>query len=146
MDRSNIRVKTYAVLRRGGEILVHEVREVDGTLVGYRIPGGHVEFGEMSIDAVKREFMEEISAELTDLHPLPVIERTYFYRGKQGHEVIFPYLAKFADPALYQQDMFDAVEDNGDKFTLFWVGPAQNAANLPIFPEGLVDILDKCSE
>lgn len=54
MNRSDIRVKAYAVFQRGKEILVHEVRELDGSLIGYRVPGGHVEFGEKSLDTLKR--------------------------------------------------------------------------------------------
>jgi len=54
MNRSDIRVKAYAVFRRGRDILVHEIREKDGSLRGYRSPGGHVEFGETSLEAVHR--------------------------------------------------------------------------------------------
>jgi ADP-ribose pyrophosphatase YjhB (NUDIX family) len=77
MNRSNIRVKAYAVFRRGDEILVNEVRQKDGKLISFRIPGGHVEFGEKAFDAVQREIMEELKTEAENYQPLPVM-RSFF--------------------------------------------------------------------
>jgi ADP-ribose pyrophosphatase YjhB (NUDIX family) len=141
MDRSNIRVKAYAVFRRGNEILVNEVRESDGTLIGFRIPGGHVEFGEKAFDAVQRELMEEFKAEAENYKLLPVMESTYVYQGKPGHEVIFAYTADFKDKAFYQQDKIMAFEDNGTPFTLFWLDFTKLTAGTDIFPTGLINLL-----
>jgi ADP-ribose pyrophosphatase YjhB (NUDIX family) len=141
MNRSDIKVKAYAVLRRGHEILVNEVRESDGTLKGFRVPGGHVEFSEKSIDTVKREIKEELNADITDVTLLTTMENTFVYNGKAGHEVIFVYTANFEDASFYKRDKIEAFEDNGQPFTLFW----QNPDNLPpqtgIFPSGLKELL-----
>lgn len=143
MNRSDIRIKAYAVIRRGDEILVHETREGDGTLIGYRVPGGHVEFGEMSVDAVQREMLEECSAKITPLVPLPSIERTFTYNGQPYHEVIFCYLAEFEDKEFYKKDRIQAHEDNGQPFDLFWLDPHSCQPGLELFPTGLQELLQK---
>ena len=140
-DRSNIRVKAYAVFRRGREILVNEVRESDGTLKGFRIPGGHVEFGEKAFDAVQREIREELGAEIENLRMMPMIENVYTYNGAPGHEVIFTYTAEFIDKSFYARDSFEAFEDSGKPFTLFWLDPAKCPAGTEIFPSGLIALL-----
>jgi len=143
MDRSKIRVKAYAVFRRGNEILVNEVREKDGTLKGFRIPGGHVEFGEKAFEAVQREIMEEMGVEAENYQPLPVIENVYTYNGEPGHEVIFSYTAEFKDKSLYQKESFEVFEDNGHPFTLFWLDPVKCPEGTEVFPSGLMDVLKK---
>ena len=141
MNRSDIRVKAYAVFRRGREILVNEVRESDGTLSGFRIPGGHVEFGERAFDAVQRELMEEFGAEAENYQFLPMMENLYVYNGKPGHEVVFSYTADFKDKSFYERETIEAFEDNGQAFTLFWLDPANCPAGTEIFPAGIAGIL-----
>ena len=56
-------------------ILVTEFRE-KGRLY-YRPIGGTIEFGERGEEAVRREFREEIAAELTEVRYLGTLENIY---------------------------------------------------------------------
>lgn len=141
MNRSDIRVKAYAVFERGRDILVNEVREADGTLIGFRIPGGHVEFGEKAFNTVQRELIEEFGAEAENFQPLPMMESVYVYRGKPGHEVIFLWKAEFKDKSFYERETIQAHEDNGTPFTLFWLDRDKCPEGTEIFPTGVVDLL-----
>jgi len=144
MNRSDITVKAYAVFRRGREILVNEVRESDGTLIGFRIPGGHVEFGEKAFDAVQREIMEEMGIEAENYQPLPMLENIFVYNGKPGHEVVFTWLAEFKDKTLYERDEIMAFEHtNNTHFRLFWQDPEKCPEGTRIFPTGIEEALDK---
>jgi ADP-ribose pyrophosphatase YjhB (NUDIX family) len=139
--RADIRVKAMGVFRRGDQILVNEVREADGSLVGFRIPGGHVEFGERSHETLLREMREETGAEIENLRSLAFIENVFTYGGQAGHEVIAVYTADFADARIYEQDVIDAREDDGTVFTLVWHDPDDLPQGLPLYPEGLRDYL-----
>ncbi len=140
MTRSDIRVKAYAVFRRGTEILVHKIHEKDGSLKGYRVPGGHVEFGEKSLDAIHREIREELNAAITDVSLLMVTENIFVFHDLPGHEITFVYNANFADPSFYKMD--DIIGDEvGQKFTLYWIDPDKLPSGVLLFPSGLKEAL-----
>jgi len=141
MDRSKIKAKAYAVFSKDGKILMHEIFE-HGKLIAYRIPGGHVEFGERSRDAAIREIHEELSAEAVNVRLLGVDENIFVYEGKAGHEITFVYAADFKDKTLYDLDVVPGFEpDNGQSFPLHWIDPLNPPPGLKIFPEGLKAIL-----
>lgn len=140
-DRSKIKAKAYAVLEKDGKVLMHEIK-AHGELIGYRIPGGHVEFGEKSLDALIREIKEELDTDIENISLLGVDENIFIYEGKPGHEITFIYKADFADQSLYQQDVLKGYEQgNNSNFDLFWIDPFSPPGNLAVFPEGLKKLL-----
>ena len=73
-----IRVKALAVIVRpaDGALLVCE--GADGSVAGYaRTPGGSVEFGELAGEAVHREILEELGAELWSASLVAVLENRF---------------------------------------------------------------------
>ena len=60
---------------------------------------------------------------------------------KAGHEVIWLYEARFADPAFYATDVLHADESGAD-FEVHWV-PLQTflSGEAPIYPDGTLDAL-----
>lgn len=141
MSRDLIKPKAMAVFRRGNQILVNEVRESDGRLVGFRIPGGHVEFAEYAQDTIIREIREELGAEIADVQKIGVLENVFTYMEQTGHEIIFVYAARFADEALYAEDSLTAHEDNGTAFTLVWYDPKNLPEGAALYPDGLLDLI-----
>ena len=55
------------------------------------LPGGTIEFCERPEDALKREFKEEIGADITVKDFLGLEENIFTFNGKTGHELIFVY-------------------------------------------------------
>lgn len=142
MDRSDIRAKAMVLFRRGDNILVSEIREKDGVLKGYRLPGGHVEFDELSIDTARREIKEELNADLSDMKLLGVLENRFTYHDKKGHEIIFVYEAFFEDKALYEYEVIEAVEHSDNSaFKLYWIDPRNIPTGLGLFPDGLLALI-----
>ncbi len=121
MELNKISVKAMCVVGRNGqEVLAGIGRDdVKGEDFG-RIVGGKIEFGETAESAVRREFQEELSANLEDLSFIKMVENIFTYNGQQGHEVVFVYRGNLADRALYQKDLI-RVEDGGRKFDVKWV-------------------------
>jgi len=109
-----------AVIRRGDAILVFEVVDEVKGVTGYRPPGGTIEFGERSEDAVIREIREELSAELTDLRPLGTLENIFRFRGEASHEIIVVYQGRLADATFYERETIDGVEANGERLSCSW--------------------------
>jgi ADP-ribose pyrophosphatase YjhB (NUDIX family) len=129
------------VVINGDRVLVR--RHLHGVLdpVFYRPVGGTVEFGERSIDAVQREVLEEIGAELANLRLLGCIENLFDYRGDIGHEIVFIYCADFVDPTLYERAAIDGQEADGQDFVAVWLPLAAFTPEQPLYPTALLDLL-----
>ena len=63
----------------------------------YRCLGGGIEFLEKSSDALKREFKEEIGADIIIKYFLGISENIFTYKGKNAHELILFYSIDIAD-------------------------------------------------
>lgn len=70
----------------------------------YRFLGGGIDFGETSINALKREFQEEIQAELTNIRYLTCLDNIFTCNDKPGHELIQLFQCDFVDPGFYKLD------------------------------------------
>jgi ADP-ribose pyrophosphatase YjhB (NUDIX family) len=107
----------------------------------YRPLGGAIEFGERAEDAARRELQEELSAELTDLRLLGTFENLFTYQGRQGHELIWLYEARFTDHSLNDRDVVIA-DESGSKFEVHWV-PVETflRGEAPLYPDGLLALL-----
>ena len=86
---------------RDGALLVSEEANPSGVLF-HRPLGGHVEFGEYALDAVQREFLEEIGQALIDVRLAGVVENIFEWGGATQHEIVFLFTAAFADETAYE--------------------------------------------
>ena len=102
-----IRPIAICVCRDDQRILVTEFRTKGR--VYYRPIGGTIEFGERGEAAVRREFREEIAAELAELHYLGTLENIYTDEGRRGHEIVLVYDGRLADASLYKKDFISRV-------------------------------------
>jgi ADP-ribose pyrophosphatase YjhB (NUDIX family) len=130
LHEGRIRGLSVALIRQGNEVLVSPGHDdIKGTDF-YRLLGGGIEFGETSLDAVRREIHEELNAELENIKLLEVVENIFTYNGKSGHEIAFIYAAEFVNKSLYQQESFKII-DGGEEFEAIWVEINEhNAAKL----------------
>jgi len=139
-----IRPVAICVIRHNNKILVFEGEDPVKGETFYRPLGGSVEFGEYSHQAVAREFLEEINAEITDIKLLDTLENIFNYRGEQLHEIIFVYEGKLADNSIYEKESFTGYEDDGSSFKTLWM-PLDYFVNkkAPLYPTGLLELLLK---
>jgi ADP-ribose pyrophosphatase YjhB (NUDIX family) len=86
----------------------------------YRCLGGGVDFCESSESALKREFLEEIQAEVTNIRHLGFTENLFTYEGRPGHEWIQFYQCDLVDSRLYQQAEIRGIEGKTE-FVAQWV-------------------------
>lgn len=123
--RNRIQVKALGLIRDGDRLFVAEGYHPDLQKHYYRALGGSIEFGETSLDALKREFQEEIQADLTNIQYLGCIENLFTYSGQPCHELIQFYQCDFADPRFYQLDQITFMDGSKDEtnqpVTAYWI-------------------------
>ncbi len=142
MRKSNtIRVLVLGLIRQGNRTLLAKGYDPVKQRTFYRALGGGVDFGETSYDALKREFQEEIQAELTNIKYLGCIENLFTYNGQPGHEIIQLYQCDLADPKLYQLDQLEVIEGK-DKHIAFWLDLEEcKSGKLCVVPEQFLEYL-----
>lgn len=135
-----LRVKAICLFRHEGCLLAIDDHDPTKQQRFWVPVGGRVEFGETSRQAIIREVREELDAEILDLELLGVLENLFTFDGGKGHEIVFVYDARFAEPAMYDAESLIGME--GDKeFEAHWIDPNTPAHNRPLYPEGLLNLI-----
>ncbi len=141
MKKDAIRAIAICVFRKGDRILVGEGFDSIKQQTFYRPLGGTIEFGERSDETIRRELLEEINAEVTDLRYLGVLENIFVFEAEKGHEIVLVYDGEFADRSLYKKTTINGNEF-GAPFRAVWIdlttiGPGKP----PLYPVGLAELL-----
>jgi len=139
-----IRAIALGVFVRNGRILAIRYQNNDTGNVVYRPPGGSIEFGERSRDAIRREIREELHSEINDLRYLGAVENIFGADDVLlGHEIVQLFSGELARSDLYAQETVPIIEANGLPFTAYWVNIA--ACRRPdgpmLVPRALLDHL-----
>ena len=136
-----IRAKAVCVCRDGDRVLLGAAYDPTKREEFFGPPGGGVEFGERAEDAVRREMIEELGAELADVALLGVLENIFIYDGQPGHEIVFVFTARLADQSLYAKEEIEGNE-LGMPFMARWM-PLDHfdAGGPPLYPHGLLGLL-----
>ena len=144
IKRDYIRVKAIGLIRRNDQLLLEEVREPDGPLIGYRPLGGSIEFGEKSWEALEREFMEELGEDIKITKLYTVLENIFTWDNKPAHEVIFVYEASLLNKDTYQEQIVERMDSiTGNMRQAYWVNPHALPEGVKLLPTTLMDHLDK---
>ncbi len=143
MSESKIRLIALCVFARGDRILVMEGSDPLKGETFYRPLGGGVEFGERGEETVVRELMEEIGASVREAWYLGTLENIFVYRGRPSHEVALIYDGRFEDESLYERELIEGVEADGEPIRACWKSLAEFAPGTPtpLYPPGLLDRL-----
>ncbi len=137
-----IRVIALGLIQDGDRIFVSEGYDPAKQSKFYRALGGGVDFGETSLAALKREFHEEIQAELTNIRYLGCIENLFIFNARKGHEIIQLYRCDFADPKFYQLESLVFYESENHKHKAMWLNIARfQSGELRLVPEEFLKYL-----
>ena len=139
---NQIRPIAICVFRHQDRILVFEGYEKTRNEIFYRPLGGGIEFGERSEDAVRRELMEEINAEIGEVRCLGMLENIYNFNDKPYHEIVIVYDGELIDSGLYEQAVMEGQEANGESIHVLWKKLDEFESGKSIlYPSGLLDLL-----
>ena len=136
MCAEKIRPIAICLCRDADRILVTEYCE-KGRLY-YRPLGGTIEFGERGEETIRREFREEIAADLAEVRYLGTLENIYTVEQQRAHEIVLVYDGRFTDDSLYKKEVILG-DELGDPLRAVWkrldeFGPEKP----PLYPQGLL--------
>jgi 8-oxo-dGTP pyrophosphatase MutT (NUDIX family) len=137
-----IRVLALGLIRDGNRIFISEGYDPVKQQTFYRAMGGGVDFGETSIEALQREFQEEIQADLTNIKFLGCLENLFTFNGKPGHEILFVYQCDFADSKFYQLEQLVFAEGERKKRGLWVEINRFKSGELNLVPEEFLEYIN----
>jgi len=136
-----IRVLALGLIKKGDHVFISQGYDPVKQKTFYRAMGGGVDFGETSLEALEREFQEEIQAKLTNISYLGCLENLFTFNGKQGHELLQVYQCDFADAKFYELESLVFAEGKRQK-TALWVDIALfKSGELLLVPEPFLALL-----
>ena len=100
-----LNIRAAGVIIHNNKILVH--RNINHE--HYALIGGKIVINESSVDAVKREFWEEMEKEVDVQECIAVVENFFNMKGKRYHEIMFIHKVEFVDE---QDKLIDYTLDN----------------------------------
>lgn len=108
-DEFNFRYRVGAVIIFNGMVL-----GVENTDNGYfLVPGGHIELGEVSSDALIREVKEELGIEIETAKDVLFVEHTFINRdNKKVHELGSYYLVEPIDSSKLNTSEYTITEND----------------------------------
>jgi 8-oxo-dGTP pyrophosphatase MutT (NUDIX family) len=131
---SQPRPLVIGIFRSGPLVLVGEGHDrVKGSSF-YRPLGGEIEHGESPEQALVREMREELGEEIRVVRPLGELDNRFVFEGRPGWELVSVIEAEFV---AADAPRVDSIEAEG--WNLKWVDP--DALDLPLYPDGLADLL-----
>ncbi|MBE9180768.1 NUDIX hydrolase [Oculatella sp. LEGE 06141] len=137
----HIRVIALGLIRANDRIFVSEGYDSVKQQRFYRALGGGVDFGETSLEALQREFQEEVQAELVNIKYLGCIENIFSFEGQPGHELIQLYECDFADPKFYELESLTFNERDRPHKAMWIEVERIRSGDLRLVPESFLDYL-----
>lgn len=110
-------VRVAALIRNEDKILVEKNTDVDY----YGLIGGRCHLGEDSIEAIKREILEETGEEVIHIRTVGIIENffTSRYSNSPYHEILIIHEMKFKNDKMYLEDKIVNKEEPS-KAKFYW--------------------------
>lgn len=137
-EYGKFKFRVSAVILKDNSILLEKAKKYDG----YCFPGGHVELGETTVEALNRELKEELNITMKKANLLCVQEN--IYKSKDGLSIQeINYFYKVNTDALITDEAYEVKElDKGEekKHIFEWVN-IDNLKDLCVQPISVRDVL-----
>ena len=136
MGKPRIRPIALGLIRHRGHVFASKGYDQVEEQTFYRFLGGGIDFGESSLDALKREFQEELQAELTNIDYLACLDNIFVCDGKPGHELIQLFRCDFVDSGFSELDLTYTLVEGKASRPAVWISTDQvRSGKLNLVPE-----------
>lgn len=88
-----LNIRAAGVFMHNDKVLIHNNVNSDHCC----LPGGRIEIGENSQEAIKREIKEEMGKDIEIIDYIATIENFFEMKNKKYHEIFFLYKVEFAN-------------------------------------------------
>lgn len=137
---AHVRVIVIGLAFRQDRLLCMQVCGDDGATKGLRPLGGGVEFGETREMALRREFREELSTDITIIGDWMMMENIYDHEGHKGHEIVFAAPVELARREIYETEGFTVMD--GIEVSVDWFRRQDiREHGWALHPDGLADMI-----
>lgn len=136
-EREEFHVRTCGIIKQENKFLIMKVNKTSY----YHIPGGHIEIGEDSEQAVIREIKEEIGCDVKETKLFSIQENFWTRNNKKCHGIEFYYIIKLKQQ-LQMQECEKIENDKGEEKLLHfkWV-TLEELKDIDLRPSTIKDIL-----
>lgn len=143
--KKRIRALAICIFRQNDRILVNQGFDSVKGEHFYRPLGGGIEFGELGVDTICRELMEELQVEVDreSLKLLGTLENIFTFEGLPGHEINLIYDGALKDIGLYDQAEIIGIDAaDGEEIHALWkhIDDLQTGKSI-LYPTGLLEML-----
>ncbi len=138
MDKfKEIRPIVLGIAKRNNKILVGKGYDRVKKQEFYRPLGGGIEFQEKSVDALKREYKEELDIDIIVKDFCGVVENIFSFEGKNAHEIILFYNIKIKEEDY--KEKYHVIDDDTDAY---WIDIDDFKSKKKIlYPTEIIDYL-----
>ena len=136
-EAEEFHVRTCGIIKQENKFLIMRVNKTPY----YHIPGGHIEIGEDSKQAVIREIKEEIGCDVKEAILFSIEENFWTRNNKKCHGIEFYYIIK-PKQQLQMQDCEKIENDKGEEKLLHfkWV-TLEELKEIDLRPSNIKDML-----
>lgn len=136
-ETEEFHVRTCGIIKQENKFLIMKVNKTSY----YHIPGGHIEIGEDSEQAVIREIKEEIGCDVKEAKLFAIEENFWMRNNRKCHGIEFYYIIK-PKQQLKMQDCEKIENDKGEEKLLNfkWV-TLEELKDIDLRPSNIKDML-----
>lgn len=139
LPRPIFNVRIYGILIEKGHLLVSDEIHVGRKIT--KFPGGGLQFGEGTVDGLKREFMEELNLEvkiLNHFYTTDFFQASAFDATQQVIGIYYLVESNFAETIVVEENKFTFVTDSNGAQSFRWIDLRKLTADEFTFP------IDQC--
>lgn len=136
-EKEEFHVRTCGVIKQEDKFLIMRVNETPY----YHIPGGHIEIGEDSREALIREIKEEIGCDVKEANLFAIQENFWSKNNRKCHGIEFYYIIK--PEQILKSKNYEKIEiDKGEeKLLKFRWATSEELKNIDLRPSNIKDML-----
>lgn len=136
-EKEEFHVRTCGIIKQENKFLIMRVNKTSY----YHIPGGHVEVGEDSEQAVIREIKEEIGCDIQKLNLFAIQENFWIRDKRKCHGIEFYYIISPKEQLQMENHEKIEIDKGEEKLLEFKWATSEELKNIDLRPTNIRDML-----